>query len=52
IHSGLKGVGPEGEEGTEVEEGTATVDVGKCVETLGGGIEREANIVLTGGGDN
>ncbi|KAH9291697.1 hypothetical protein KI387_043114, partial [Taxus chinensis] len=26
-----------------VEEGATTVDTGKCVETLGGGIEKEAN---------
>ncbi|KAH9324177.1 hypothetical protein KI387_004355, partial [Taxus chinensis] len=43
IHSRLRGVGPEEEEETGVEEGETTVDTGKCVETLGGGIEKEAN---------
>ncbi|KAH9301024.1 hypothetical protein KI387_012607, partial [Taxus chinensis] len=41
IHSRLKGVGPEGEEGTEAKEGAATVNKGKCVETLGSGIDKE-----------
>ncbi|KAH9299673.1 hypothetical protein KI387_031355, partial [Taxus chinensis] len=51
IHSRLKGVGLGEEEGTRVEEGAAAVDTGKCIKTLGGGIEREANIpVLTGVG--
>ncbi|KAH9313737.1 hypothetical protein KI387_022364, partial [Taxus chinensis] len=43
IHSGLRGVGTEGEEETGVEEGETIVDMGKCVEMLGGGIEKEAN---------
>ncbi|KAH9324145.1 hypothetical protein KI387_004323, partial [Taxus chinensis] len=46
IHDGLKGTGP------KVEEGAAAVDEGKWVETLGGGIKREAKKVLTGGRDN
>ncbi|KAH9312131.1 hypothetical protein KI387_027166, partial [Taxus chinensis] len=41
IHAGLKGVGQ------EVEEGAAVMDKGKWVDTLGGGIEREAKKVLT-----
>ncbi|KAH9304021.1 hypothetical protein KI387_008425, partial [Taxus chinensis] len=43
IYSGLRGVGPEEEEETVVEEGETIVDMGKCVETLGGGMEKESN---------
>ncbi|KAH9297128.1 hypothetical protein KI387_028810, partial [Taxus chinensis] len=38
-------------EGPETEKGAAAVVEGKNVETLGGGIEREAEEVLTGGRD-
>ena len=38
-------------EGPEIEKGVAVVVEGKKVETLGGGIEREAEEVLTGGRD-
>lgn len=51
IHSRLKGVGPEEDEETRVEEGATIVDMGKWIETLKGGIEKEANIpMLTGVG--
>ncbi|KAH9288924.1 hypothetical protein KI387_033041, partial [Taxus chinensis] len=49
IHSGLRGEGPEGEEGTEVEEGVATVEMEKCVKTLGGDIEKKPTLQCSQG---
>lgn len=40
IQLGLMGVGPEDEEETGVEGRTTAVDMGKCVETLGGSMEK------------